>query len=47
MAACDDGKGGLKAELPETRHVRGAFKAMAVKTDQKDARGIAELMQLG
>jgi transposase len=34
-------------ELLETRHVRDAFKAMAVKTDRKDARGIAQLMRLG
>jgi hypothetical protein len=31
----------------ETRHVRNAFKIMPVKTDRKDARGIAELMRLG
>src|SRR3954469_20566155 len=38
---------GLPVELLETRHVRDAFKAMAVKTDRKDARGIAQLMRLG
>ena len=38
---------GLAVELFETRHVRDAFKAMPVKTDRKDARGIAQLMQLG
>ena len=38
---------GFAAELLETRHVRDAFKAMPVKTDQKDARGIAQLMRLG
>jgi transposase len=38
---------GLAVELPETRHVRGAFKAMPAKTDRKDARGIAQLMRLG
>jgi len=37
---------GLAVEL-ETRHVRDAFKAMPVKTDRKDARGIAQLMRLG
>ena len=31
----------------ETRHVRAAFKTMPVKTDRKDARGIAQLMRLG
>ena len=39
--------GGLAVELLETRHVRNAFKIMPVKTDRKDARGIAELMRLG
>jgi transposase len=38
---------GFAAELLETRHVRDAFKAMAVKTDRKDARGIAQLLRLG
>ena len=40
-------KADLAAELLETRHVRDAFKAMPVKTDRKDARGIAQLMRLG
>ena len=38
---------GLAVELLETRHVRRAFEIMPVKTDRKDARGIAELMRLG
>jgi transposase len=38
---------GLNVELIETRHVRDAFKAMPVKTDRKDARGIAQLMRVG
>ena len=38
---------GLAVELLETRHVRNAFKTMPVKTDRKDARGIAELIRLG
>jgi transposase len=38
---------GLGVELLETRHVRNALKTMPVKTDRKDARGIAELMRLG
>lgn len=37
---------GLAVELLETRHVRNAFKIMPVKTDRKDAHGIAELMRL-
>lgn len=40
-------KAGLPVELLETRHVRTAFKIMPVKTDKKDARGIAQLMRLG
>ncbi|MGY3486420.1 transposase [Bradyrhizobium sp. USDA 4011] len=38
---------GLAVELLETRHVRDAFKAMVVKSDRNDARGIAQLMRLG
>src|SRR3954465_6023614 len=38
---------GLPVELLETRHACAAFKAMPVKTDRKDARGIAQLMRLG
>jgi transposase len=38
---------GLPVELLETRHVRAAFKTMPVKTDRRDARGIAELMRVG
>jgi transposase len=40
-------QGGIAAELLETRHVRRAFEIMPVKTDRKDARGIADLMRLG
>jgi transposase len=38
---------GFAVELLETRHVRDAFKAMSVKSDRNDARGIAQLMRLG
>jgi transposase len=38
---------GLAVELLETRHVRNAFKTMPVKTDRKDAHGIAELIRMG
>ena len=38
---------GLAVELLETRRVRDAFKAMPVKSDRNDARGIAQLMRLG
>src|SRR5690606_36690634 len=41
----------VEAKLPvpllETRQVRDAFRSMPVKTDRKDARGIAQLMRLG
>jgi transposase len=37
----------LAVELLETRHVRNAFKTMPVKTDRKDARGIADMVRLG
>jgi transposase len=40
-------RAGLSVELLETRHVRDAFKAMPVKSDRNDARGIAQLMRLG
>ena len=39
-------RAGYRIELLDTRHVRDAFKAMAVKTDRKDARGIAQLLRL-
>ena len=38
---------GLALVLLETRHVRNAFKLMPVKTDRKDARGIAQLIRMG
>ena len=38
---------GFAVELLETRHVRNAFRTMAVKSDRKDARGIAELVRVG
>jgi transposase len=38
---------GFAVELLETRHVCAALKAMPVKTDRHDARGIAQLMRLG
>jgi len=38
---------GLACQLIETRHMRTAFRIMPVKTDRKDARGIAQLMRLG
>ncbi len=38
---------GLEAVLLETRHVKAALSAMIVKTDRKDARGIAQLLRMG
>src|SRR6202049_3037051 len=38
---------GLAVELLETRHAHAAFQVMPVKTDRKDARGIAQLIRLG
>ena len=40
-------KAGFEAVLLETRHVKAALSAMSVKTDRKDARGIAHLLRLG
>lgn len=33
--------------LLETRHVKAALSAMAVKTDRRDTRGIAQLLRMG
>lgn len=38
---------GFSVVLLETRHVKAALSAMAVKTDRKDARGIAQLLRMG
>jgi transposase len=38
---------GLEAVLLETRHVKAALSAMIVKSDRKDARGIAQLLRMG
>jgi transposase len=37
----------LEAVLMETRQVKGALKAMPIKTDRRDAEGIARLLQMG
>jgi transposase len=37
----------LPAILIETQHVKAALKAMTVKTDRNDARGMAQLMRMG
>jgi transposase len=39
--------GGFEAVLLETRHVKAALSAMAIKTDRRDARGIAQLLRMG
>lgn len=38
---------GFSVVLLETRHVKAALSAMVVKTDRKDARGIAQLLRMG
>jgi transposase len=38
---------GFDAVLMATRHVKAALSAMTVKTDRKDARGIAHLIRMG
>jgi transposase len=38
---------GFDVVLLETRHVKAALSAMVVKTDRKDARGIAQLLRMG
>ena len=38
---------GFEAVLMETRQVKGALTAMPIKTDRRDAEGIARLLQMG
>ncbi len=38
---------GFDVVLMETRQVKGALKAMPIKTDRRDAEGIARLLQMG
>jgi transposase len=38
---------GFEVVLLETRHVKAALSAMVVKTDRKDAHGIAQLLRMG
>ena len=38
---------GFETLLLETRRVKAALSAMTVKTDRKDARGIAQLLRMG
>src|SRR5215208_1109933 len=40
-------RAGFEVVLLETRHVKAALSAMIVKTDRKDARGIAQLLRMG
>ena len=40
-------KAGQAVVLLETRHVKAALSAMIVKTDSRDARGIAQLLRMG
>ena len=38
---------GFDVVLLETRHVKAALSAMTIKTDRKDARGIAHMLRMG
>jgi transposase len=38
---------GINVVLMETRQVKGALKAMPIKTDRRDAQGIAHLLRMG
>jgi transposase len=38
---------GFETVLLETRQVKAALSAMTVKTDRKDARGLAQLLRMG
>jgi transposase len=38
---------GFETTLMETRHVKAALSAMTVKTDRRDARGMAHLIRMG
>jgi transposase len=38
---------GFEVVLLETRHVKAALSAMTIKTDRRDARGIAQLLRMG
>jgi len=40
-------RAGFDVVLLETRHVKAALSAMTIKTDRKDARGIAQLLRMG
>jgi transposase len=40
-------RAGFEAVLLETQHVKAALSAMTVKTDRKDARGLAQLIRMG
>ncbi|GAA5665307.1 IS110 family transposase ISPye25 [Brucella sp. NBRC 14130] len=40
-------EGGFEMVLMETRQVKGALQAMPIKTDRRDAEGIARLLQMG
>ena len=40
-------KAGFEAVLLETRHVKKALSASTIKTDRRDARGMAQLLRMG
>ena len=48
MAACGaESERDFDTVLLVTRHVKAALSAMMVKTDRKDARGLAQLIRMG
>jgi len=47
VASVDLKEAGFETVLLETRHVKAALSAMTVKTDRKDARGLAQLLRMG
>ena len=47
MAACRADASRISTVLLETRHVKAALSAMTVKTDRKDACGLAHLLRMG
>jgi transposase len=40
-------RAGFETVLLGTRHVKAALSAMTVRTDRKDARGLAQLIRIG
>jgi transposase len=47
VALCGLTEPGFETVLMETRHVKAVLSAMTVKTDRRDARGMAQLLRMG